>query len=685
MKNEQPVERKADLDGVPLYGGSLYGDTPISGFALLNPRRLLRKWPILVLSLIFALVAAFGYLRNAEKQYVATSLIEVSVRRPRIMAQQAAIIDDQISVQQSSEIFNTRIEKLKGRTQLIAALNRLDKALPGAFDPPSPVSTDSPEVRKEKRLDRFGKSMTISLVRRSRLILVEFKHSDPEIAAAACNSFADAAEVSAYEENRTSSDAAVIWLESQAALQRTELLKAEDALLAYRQEHRIDALESQRKTVEDALRETNLALVEAELERTRLLNTLTPKHPEVLAKTEQIQTLQRVKNEKIQLTSEMEMQIVERRTRQSALERSRDAADQAYRGVLSRIQEARIAADENTVTAKIIERATVPRKPVHPDPLRILALALLLGFAGGLGLLVATDFLEDCVSGPEDLENRGVPILAVVPHVRKADRASIATAAIRHHFSEVVEAFVGLGTILDLPNYKERSQVILVASSIPGEGKTVTSCNLAVILAKKNRRVLLVDFDMRRPQLAAIFPVPPGHPDLLHLQSGGEEQLAGLPCPVADCPNLDVIVSRPMTEHNPGMQLGALVKNLTVWARTKYDYIVLDAPPLGVVSDALAIAPLADMTLVMTRSEVSRKRLVWHTLNRFRESGIHNIGLVVNDFDASKNRCGIYSPYGSYSQYYQAYAPVAANEKPADAGSDVTQTRRTKNRKSTKV
>lgn len=735
MSAEQPVEQKpASQHAAPLYGGNLYGAAPSSGLALLDPVRLLRKWRILFLVLVFAVVAAFGYLRNAEKVYVANSLIELSVRRPRIMTQQAAIIDEQAGAQQSAEVFSTRLEKFKGRTMLTAALGRLDAALPGAFAPPSPASAASAELLRERRLKQFMKALEVTLVRRSRLILAEFKHADPAVAAAACNAFAAAAEASAFDENRTSSDAAVVWLEAQADLQCSELLKAEDALLAFRQKFQIDALESQRKTVEDALREINLALVEAEnrvslaralqtrigdmkldldnaaelpgdiphveeirtwmdrwrtavLERNSLLSTQTPKHPEVRAKddavtlyreealkalervkatvvsnhalaAEQAEMLRRRKDEQIQMAATLEMQAVERRTRQAALERSRDAADQSYRGVLARIQDARLAADENTAMVKIVEPATTPIKPVHPDPIRVLPLALLLGFAGGLALIVATDFLEDRIAGPEDLEGRGVPILAVVPHVRHADRKAIATASIRNQFGELFEAFAGLGNLLNSPQFKARSQVILIVSSIPGEGKTVTSCNLAAVLARGGRRVLLVDFDLRRPQLAGIFPLPPGRADLLHFQSGDEPQISGLPVPVADCPNLDVIASRPMSQGNPAMALGALAETLIAWARTKYDHVVLDAPPLGLVSDTLVLAPLADITLVVARAAVSRKRLTWHTLQRFRESGILNTALVVNDLDVSKTLYGAYSPYYHYQRHYKAYAPA---------------------------
>lgn len=527
------------------YGHPAYGAPP-TGWAWLSPRRLLRKWRTVALALGFAALVAGGYLWSAQKIYQASSLVELSVRRPRILTQQAAVIEDQGGGTQAAEIFNTRLEKFKGRTMLRAALARLDAACPGQFFPPSQVvpgfsaaelaETNAATVaavkehfakQREIRLKKYEKALTLTLIRRSCLIRVEFEHPDPAVAAAACNAFAEAAEASVYEENRSSSDAAVVWLEAQAELQRAELMKAEDALLDYRQRHKIDAMESQRKTVEDALLEFNRALVIAEsaegnarallakmdalrldpelagelpsdipradeiraaLEKWRgasvardgLLASFTPKHPEVQAqdnlvvlyRSQALQALERAKataqanqrllvdqadslrskkDEQSRLAAELEIQIVERRTRLAALERARDAADQSYRGILTRIQDARMAADENTATIKIVEKASAPADPVRPQGLRTLALALFLGLLLGIGAVVAIDVLEDRVAGPEDLEGHGVPVLAVVPHMNGADRTAVALASIGQKLHEVAEAFAGLGNMLDSP------------------------------------------------------------------------------------------------------------------------------------------------------------------------------------------------------------------------------------------
>lgn len=725
----------------PLYGdvpdaGALYG-APARGLALLDPWRLLRRWRTLALALALAMVVAGGHLWIAERIYRADSLLELSVRRPRIMTQQAAVIEDPAGALQAGEIFNTQLERFKGRTMLLAAMDRLDAERPGALFPPEPRRgrTVSPEHLRETRRRKFEKALTLTLIRRSRLIRVEFDHPDPELAAAACTAFMATVEAGAFEENRTTSDAAVTWLESQAESQRRELQAAEQTLVDFRRQYNIDALESRRKTVDDALLEFNRALVAIEssettarvmasqleelvmnperagevpaeapraeeiraalaqwraavVEREGLLTAYTEKHPQVQTRdnmialyrdqaqqtldrarataranhrlfVEQADTLRRRKDEQIQLLAKLEIEIVEHRTRLAALERARDAADQAFRGILTRIQDARMAADENTATVKIVEIAEIPRRPIRPRPLRSLALALLLGLVGGIVAILVGDLFADRIVGPEDCEGCGLSVLAVVPHARDTDREAIATASIRRDASEIGEAYAGLGAVLDSPRHKDQSQVILVASSIPGEGKTVTSCNLAAAMALKGRRVLLVDFDLRRPRLAGIFPIPAGTPDLLAALTGPEPPFDTLPYPAPGCPNLDVIASRPAGRRSPAAAVGtATVERLLAWARTRYDHVVLDAPPLGLVSDILALAPRADITLVMVRPETSRRRLTLHTIHRLREAGIHDMGLVVNDLDVSKMIHSAYSPYYHYRHYYQAYAPA---------------------------
>jgi len=472
-------------------------------------------------------------------------------------------------------------------------------------------------------------------------------------------------------------------VESQAAMSR-DLLSTLDAInLQPENSGKVPASIPRGDEIKSALDKWTVALAE----RDALLSKYTAKHPEVEAKekmvalyrsqaveamdqakataasnlallSQQAESLRKKKAEQGKLAAELELQIVERRTRLAALERTRDACDFRYRGILNRIQEARLAADENTATVKIVEQATVPDKAVKPSPVRVAALALALGLILGIGLSLMTDTLEDHVSGPQDLElGVAIKVLAMIPHVRGGKRFDIATASLNERFSQVAEAFAGLRSMLDSSQYKDRSKVILIASFMPEEGKTITCSNLATACAKNGQKVLLIDFDLRRPRMVGIFPIPNSGFGLLDFlaTSGGGKEFADLVYP-GPCENLSVIASRPVHGASPAEVVGSQrVVDLLMWARNTYDRIIIDAPPLGLVSDAVVLAGLADCVLVMARPEISRKRALAHTVQRFREVGVQMIAGVINDIDFTKS--AYYSPYYHYYSHYKSYAP----------------------------
>jgi capsular exopolysaccharide synthesis family protein len=721
----------------------------------LSPFRILRvlrkKWLTVGLVTLFALTAAAYYLVNTQKLYRASSLLDLSVRRPRIMTQQAAVIEDQASGTQSEEIFNTRLEKFKSLSLMNAAASRLLAKTPAAAlwpprdDGPSggsrlgawfraPAATNAVPAAPAETNAVWRKylegNLKLTLLRRTRLVRAELDHPDPALAAAACNAFAEAAEASAFDENRVVSDAAVVWLEAQAVAQRKILAATEDLLLKFRQDNKIDVLESQRKTIEDSLLDFNKGLVtlesgaarEADLlaalatldltpenagklpastprqeeirlaldrwtaavtERNALLSRYTAKHPEVQAKDalvelhrrealaaldrargtvtanlalfeKQAGSLQAKKQEQAKAAADLELQIVEKRARLSTLERERDAADQGYRGILNRIQEARMAADENTATVKIVEQAQAPERPVKPRPARVLALALMLGLAGGLGLALLKDSLEDHLGAPHEVEGSGLAkVLAVIPHANTKDRHAIATASATRAQPAIAEAFAGLRAMLDSAQYKDRNRVILLASSVPEEGKTITATNLAITYARHGEKTLLIDFDLRRPRIAGLFPLPAGHRSLPDFLAAGmpEAEIPALPYAAPIAEGLAVMAGRAATHGHAELVNENKLAALIQWARANYDRVILDAPPLGLVSDALALAALADIVLVMARPEVTRKRALWHTLYRFREAGVGLLAAVVNDVDFSKGQYGYGYGYHSYSHY----------------------------------
>ena len=723
---------------VPVYSGNMpappyYGETPSDAGPLnsLDPFRLLaiarKKWLTILLAVVFATGAAIFYLSKATHFYRSQSTIELSVRRPRILNKQEAMIEDPAAMMQIEDTLNTQIEKFKSQTMLphVVASYRI-------LYPQDKISDADLAARLAGRA-------SFSLVRHTRLVRVSCLSSLPEFAVKACNAYAAGAEASTRAENKGVSDAAVAWLEAQATAQKNELEAADKALLDARQKYQMDVMEGQRKTVESSLLGFNESLTQIEskaalekklleafeavelkpeeagklpadipraadvgialerwraaiAERDALLARYTPEHPAVVAQDqavelyreqamsalkrakttaaanlalydEQTKSLRKKKEEQLKLASDLDRDILTGGMNIAALERERSASDSSYLGVLFRIQEARLSADENTATVKLVESASRPIQ-VQPRPVRILFMALLIGLGIGFGLAFLTDVLEDHVMGANDIETgSSIKILAVIPHVKTRDRKEIATASLSHAFGEMAEAFAGLRSVLDSAAYRDHTKVILVGSSLPEEGKTTTCCNLATACARNGQKTLLVDFDLRRPRIGRIFPMPAGCRGLL-------EYLADEPSDpkkiiyASGCAGLSVMASRASGGARPAELVGgAKVAELLAWARANYDRVIIDAPPLGIVSDALSLAGLADCVLVMARPATSRKRAVRHTIRRFQDVGVQAIAVVMNDLDHSKFAYHGYGPYYHYRKHYSSYAETISVEE----------------------
>ena len=740
MKPNQPVDsyNPSVPPAGPAYPGPYYYGAGYAGpnnsfieIDLMQIWQIMRKrWRLGVMVMSVFLACTLLYLFFATRIYEATSSLELSSRRPRILGQQAAVIEDPASGQQFESTLNTQLEKFRSPMILPYVLDLYRQAVTGDGRPDEEVT---------KWLE---KNVKFSLVRRTRLVEVSFRDSDPGVAMKTANAFAAAAEAMARDENRAASDSAVAWLESQAKLQQQEVEKADRALSEARQEYRLDILQGERETSRQALNTFSEALNEVERDlakerellsvldaleltpenagllpagipraeeiagaldrwmvavtaRDALLANFTVEHPDVVARDaeikilrdqamaaigrarsttaanirlleQQAESLRKNKDKQNDLAAELEKKILDREMQLSSFQRERDAANLSYQGVLNRIQEARLAADENTTTVKMVVAAPLPENPVKPRKLIVLFIGLMLGGAVAVGYVLIVERLEDHVDGVEDVEvGCHIKILGVVPHVECKSRTEMATATLNNRFGIVTEAFSTIRSGLNAPEFVGKNKVILVASSVPAEGKTSTCCNLAVVLARSGEKTLLMDFDLRRPRINSVFPMPQGQLGLLEYLNdieASDEHLAY----EAGCPNLSVIASRPVKDASPAELMGSQkMMRLLTWAREHFDRVIIDAPPLGILSDALVLSGLADMVLIMARPGTSRKRLLRHTIKRFKEYGVSTMAAVVNDVDLSRASYDPYSPYHHYHANAAAYLTPEADEKEA--------------------
>lgn len=331
---------------------------------------------------------------------------------------------------------------------------------------------------------------------------------------------------------------------------------------------------------------------------------------------------------------ELDRQLVVGMQRIQALERQREAADNAYQAMLRRMEEARLSADENMAFAQVIREAEVPRVPVSPKrPVALVVGTLLGGFVGCL-VVVLVALLTDKIASVNDIKALRLNILGVIPSQKKVDsRSELATIGLRDKFCHIVEIFAGINALLSSDKFMAKTRMLLVSSAMPGEGKTVSACNLAISSALNGTRTLLIDGDLRRPQLVNVFAVDGGHPSLLEWlmgNTGATSCESLLNRNVID--NLDVIISRPIREVNPAELLGrGRLAELLKWARKHYDRIIIDSPPMGAVGDGQVLANLVDSVIVVSRVGKTRRRALRFALARFQEIDANVLGCIAND------------------------------------------------------
>jgi capsular exopolysaccharide synthesis family protein len=428
-------------------------------------------------------------------------------------------------------------------------------------------------------------------------------------------------------------------------------------------------------------------LQEAMTERNMLLTRFTASHPDVAAREKQVaqlraqfveevarvRTTARANFELLQQqlldnrkrceefdrrAPELEEKIVTAKMRLETLEREREVAEENFKDTLNRERAATLAVDDNAATITVVERASLPAdeknkpRPVSPNPFLLLPAGPAIGILLGIFFVLLLDHLEDRITGIGDIEHRlHLKTLSVLPHIRRAKREQVALLAAEDRFSHFAESFAGLRNLLDSPRYVAVSRSLLVISTQPGEGKTITASNLALASAMAGQRTLLVDFDLRRPRLARIYKKErDSFESLFHVLTANDEARFGkLPTP-SGYENLDLVCTRPSLDASPANLLGSgIVTRFLEWARQHYDRIVIDSPPFGVVYDAVVLSTLADGVMVMCCPDRTRFQAIKHTVRHLAEAGGHILGVVVNDVDFG--RAGVFGRY-DYSNRY---------------------------------
>lgn len=306
----------------------------------------------------------------------------------------------------------------------------------------------------------------------------------------------------------------------------------------------------------------------------------------------------------------------------------------------SRIKEISVTEDVSTPTINVLEDAKPPIFPSKPQKTRLMLLGAAIGLFLGTGTAFSLDWIDRRIRSPEDVRSMvQAPILGIVPHMRRVSFQSLGKAVHLQPRSAVAEAYRTVRTAVYFSGMERPCHKIVVTSAAQGEGKTVTASNLAIAIAQAGQKAVIIDADFHRPKQHLIFGVPneDGLSNVLRGQSPLENVV--LTTPIA---RVDIVPSGPVPENPYELINAQAFREIFEVLKLHYDHIIIDSPPALAVADTLMLAAMADVTILVTRINQSRRQSCEEAVTSLTQVGARLLGVVVNDVHTNKERYSLY-------------------------------------------
>ncbi|HHL39862.1 MAG TPA: polysaccharide biosynthesis tyrosine autokinase [Deltaproteobacteria bacterium] len=446
-------------------------------------------------------------------------------------------------------------------------------------------------------------------------------------------------------------------------------------------------------------------LVDVEVRKANLASELGPRHPRILALTEEAASIRRaidgevkriVENEVTSInpvyqqlmqelvtkeidygvfvekerairdiisTFPVELRLsAEKQIEWDTLTNSVKFAQKNLDSLKSQLETARISEARKISEIKVIDPAIPPTSPKGIPPLGYTLIGLVVGLLGGASLAFLIEYLDDSIKTIEAVEeDLQLPVYGVIPRIgssrkrrrrrKKEEGEAVEVTMLEERLithlepkSPIAEAYRSFRTNIQFTDIDERTKILLFTSSVKGEGKTTTSANLAITMAQLGNRTLLVDADMRNPMVHAVFGLErePGLSNII----GGFGDLKSVVKP-SGIRNLDIITSGPIPP-NPSELLNSKRLDMMIERlRDRYDFIIFDTPPIIAVTDAAVLCSKVHGAFLVIRGGQTSRRLCERAKGLLEKVNANLLGAVINNVRMS-------SRYG-YEYYYQYY------------------------------
>jgi capsular exopolysaccharide synthesis family protein len=340
-----------------------------------------------------------------------------------------------------------------------------------------------------------------------------------------------------------------------------------------------------------------------------------------------------------------------------------------YEDLYTKLQEANVSAGVQATNITIVDPARPQSEAIRPKPVQYIALGGLFGLFVGCAAAYTADSFDRTVSDPDEVEDiTGKPVIGIIPERRSVSRASLGRASVpivrrkkrenelsdfspiwmvSHPDSSAAEALRTLRTSIMLSRAGGGIKVILVTSCIPAEGKTTVSTNLAAAFAQDNKKVIILEADMRRPKLGQVFEVP-NELGLSNVLTGtatrDEATIRGV-----KLPTLDILPAGPHPPNSSELIGSAAFGELINQLRATYDFVLIDSPPALLVTDPVLISTKVDAAIWVSRVGVVTRSQLGRAGNMIERNQLPVIGFVVNRMRPRLAGYGYeYEYYGSY-------------------------------------
>lgn len=312
--------------------------------------------------------------------------------------------------------------------------------------------------------------------------------------------------------------------------------------------------------------------------------------------------------------------------------------------------------EENAITlaatannAKIIDDAIADDAPVSPKGRMIYLIALVLGVGIPVGVIYLLELTKFKIEGRSDVEKlTNVPIVGDIP---LTDEKQGAIAVFENQNNLMSETFRNIRTNLQFMLENDK-KVILVTSTVSGEGKSFISANLAISLSLLGKKVIIVGLDIRKPGLNKVFNIPRKEVGITQYLANPEKNLMDLVQPSDVSKNLYILPGGTVPPNPTELLARDGLDKAIETLKKSFDYVILDTAPVGMVTDTLLIGRVADLSVYVCRADYTHKN-EYTLINELAENNkLPKLCTVINGLDLKRRKYGYYYGYGKYGKYY---------------------------------